>query len=29
MLENVNLSMMDSLWDSFTRSGNLSWGRCQ
>jgi hypothetical protein len=24
MLENVNLSMMDSLWDSFTRSGNLS-----
>ena len=24
MLENVNLSMMESLWDSFTRSGNFS-----
>lgn len=24
MLENVNLSMMESLWDSFTRSGKLS-----
>ena len=25
MLENVNLSMMDSLWASFTRRGNFSW----
>lgn len=25
MLENVNLSMMDSLWASFTRQGNFSW----
>lgn len=24
MLENVNLAMMESLWDLFTRSGNLS-----
>jgi len=24
MLENVNLSMMESLWDSFTCSGNFS-----
>lgn len=24
MLENVNLSMMESLWDSFTCSGNIS-----
>lgn len=24
MLENVNLAMTESLWDSFTHSGNLS-----
>ena len=24
MLENVNLAMIESLWDSFTHSGNLS-----